>query len=251
MSMRGASWRRRFPSETAASQRILCVHGSRCPRTCVHTVKSDVPLDSVFVWFAVRCLSFVSVVPPPDQPTIAWRAVQTCRVTARITSTKYAGALRRNGVLGRDLKYRYPSIDLQCRLFQVCACAYEGCNIRNPFADAVQIGLEVYRQQIAVTTSGMELMGGGSRRLPCIVRNEDMGNWIWICEGLVIVFLTKTLPPTAVVGESGQRGRSDARASMQELATHPSSEKHLAQLKQENAHRSERRVIKCVSNSHS
>ena len=35
---------------------------------------------------------------------------------------------------------------------QVCACGYEGCNIRNPYADAVQIGLEVYRQHIAVTT---------------------------------------------------------------------------------------------------
>ena len=54
---------RAVPSETAASKRILCVHGSRCRGTCVHTVESDVPLDSVFVWFAVRCLSFVSVVP--------------------------------------------------------------------------------------------------------------------------------------------------------------------------------------------
>ena len=75
--------------------------------------------------------------------------------------------------------------------------------------------------------------------------------WATGSVGLVIAFLTETLPPTAVVGESGQRGRSDARASTQELATHPSSEKHLAQLKQENAHRSERRVIKCVSNGHS
>ena len=189
----------------------------------------------------------------PDQPTIAWRAVQTCRVTARSTSTKYAGALRRNGVLERHLKCAGTDVTsvrahlqslpelkiaLQCRFFQVCACGYEGCNIRNPHADAVQIGLEVYRQHIAVTTSGMELMDGGSRRLPCIVRNEVLGNCTWICEGLVIVFLTETLPPTAVVGESGQRGRSDARASMQELATHPSSEKHLAELKQENAHRS-------------
>ena len=75
--------------------------------------------------------------------------------------------------------------------------------------------------------------------------------WATGSVSLVIAFLTETLPPTAVVGESGQRGRSDARASTQELATHPSSEKHLAQLKQENAHRSERRVIKCVSNGHS
>ena len=51
------------PSETVASRRIRCVHGFRCRGSCVHTVKARVPLDSVLVWFAVRCLSFVSVVP--------------------------------------------------------------------------------------------------------------------------------------------------------------------------------------------
>ena len=97
-------------------------------------------------------------------------------------------------------------IALQCRFFQVCTCGYEGCNLRNPFADAVQIGLEVRGQHIAVTTSGIELTG--SRRLPCIVRNEVLGNCIWICEGLVIVFLTETLPPTAVAGERARQGEA-------------------------------------------
>ena len=45
------------PSETVASRRIRCVHGFRCRGSCVHTVKARVPLDSVLVWFAVRCLS--------------------------------------------------------------------------------------------------------------------------------------------------------------------------------------------------
>ena len=58
--------------------------------------------------------------------------------------------------------------------------------------DDVQIGLEVYRQHIAATASGMELMGGGSKRLPCNVKSDEMGYWIWICEGLVLVFLTET-----------------------------------------------------------
>ena len=138
-------------------------------------------------------------------------------------STKYQHevrwCLRRNGVLERHLKCTGTDVTsvrahlqslpelkiaLKCRLFQVCACGYEGCNIRNPFADAVQIGLEVYRQHIAVTTSGMELMAGGSRRLPCNVRNDEMGIRIGICEGLVIVLLTETLSQTAVVGERRQ-----------------------------------------------
>ena len=64
--------------------------------------------------------------------------------------------------------------------------------MRNPDADDVQIGLEVYRQHIAATTCGMDLMGGGSKRLPCNVKSDEMGYWIWISEGLVIVFLTET-----------------------------------------------------------
>ena len=55
-----------------------------------------------------------------------------------------------------------------------------GCNMRNPDADDVQIGLEVYRQHIAATTSGMEPMSGGSKRLPCNVKRDETGNWIWI-----------------------------------------------------------------------
>ena len=49
----------------------------------------------------------------------------------------------------------------------------------------------------------MELMSGGSKRLPCNVKSDEMGNWIWICEGLVIVFLT-------VVGEREQREKQCA-----------------------------------------
>ena len=75
-------------------------------------------------------------------------------------------------------------------LSQVCTCGVEGCNTRNPYADDVQVGLEMYRQHIAVTTSGMELMGGGSRRLWRNVRNDEVGTWTWICVGLVVVFLT-------------------------------------------------------------
>ena len=100
--------------------------------------------------------------------------------------------------------------DLHCSLFQVWKCGYEGCNICNPDPDDVQIGLEVYRQHIAATTSGMELMGGGSKRLPCNVKSDEMGYWIWICEGLVIVFLTETCHRLSVVGERRQRGRSNA-----------------------------------------
>ena len=60
----------------------------------------------------------------------------------------------------------------------------EGCSIRIPDADDAQVGLEVYRQHIAATTCRMELMSGGSKRLPCNVKSDEMGNWIWICEGL-------------------------------------------------------------------
>ena len=38
----------------------------------------------------------------------------------------------------------------------------------------------------------MELISGGSKRLPCNVKFDEMGNWIWICEGMVIVFPTET-----------------------------------------------------------
>ena len=80
----------------------------------------------------------------------------------------------------------------RCICDQVCTCGYEGCNIRNPYADDVQIGLEVYSQHIAVSTGGMELLDG-SKRLPRNVRNEEMGNCIRVCDGLVIVFQAETL----------------------------------------------------------
>ena len=48
------------------------------------------------------------------------------------------------------------------------------------------------------------------------VRNDKMGNWIWVCEGLVIVFLTETLGgfDASLVAEccrrrKRQKGRSD------------------------------------------
>ena len=62
--------------------------------------------------------------------------------------------------------------DLQCSLFHVFKCGYEGCNTRNPDADDVQIGLEVYRQHIAVTTGGMQPTSGGSKRLRCNESDE-------------------------------------------------------------------------------
>ena len=73
---------------------------------------------------------------------------------------------------------------LRCSLFQVCTCGYEGCMIRDPDADNVQTGLEVYRQHIALITSGMELMGGGSRRRPRNVRNDGPA-FVWVS---VLVF---------------------------------------------------------------
>ena len=107
-------------------------------------------------------------------------------------------------------------------MLQVWTCDYEGCNIRNPDADDVQIGLEVYRQHIAATTSGRELMGGGSKRLPCNVKSDEMGKWIWICEGLVIVFLTETRH-RLLSSVNGGRESSNARAFTQaeELTTPP------------------------------
>ena len=60
--------------------------------------------------------------------------------------------------------------------------------------DSVVYGsdLRVYRQYIAVTTGGMELTGGGSKRLPCNVKSDEVGYWIRICEGSVIVSLAET-----------------------------------------------------------
>ena len=99
--------------------------------------------------------------------------------------------------------------DLQCSLFEVWKCGDKACDIRNPDADDVQIGLEVYRQHIAATTSGMELICGGSKRLPCNVKSDEMGNWIWICEGLVIVFLTETCH-RLLSSVKGSREKQDA-----------------------------------------
>ena len=114
--------------------------------------------------------------------------------------------------------------DLQCSLFQVGTCGSEGCNIRNFEADDVEIGLEVYRQHIAVTTSGMELAGGGSRRLPRNVRHEEMGNWIWICEGLLIVFLTEMLGGinASLVTECCRQRKEAESEKRRVVATQPS-----------------------------
>ena len=112
--------------------------------------------------------------------------------------------------------------------------ATRDCNKRNLDADDVQIGLEVYRQHIAATTSGMELMGGGSKRLPCNVKNDEMDHWIWICGGLVIVFLTDTchrLLSSVKGGREGEAMRERPRKAV-ELAIHTFSEILLAALKQ-------------------
>ena len=80
-----------------------------------------------------------------------------------------------------------------------------------------------------------------------------MGNWIWICEGLVIVFLTEmrhTLLSSVKGSREGEAMRELPRKA-KELAIHPFSEILLAELKQENAHRSERRVTKSESSSYS
>ena len=86
-------------------------------------------------------------------------------------------------------------------------------------------------------TSGMELMSGGSKRLPCNVKSDEMGNWLWICESLVIVFLTETCH-RLLSSVKGSRERRNARASTQaeELAIHQFSDILLNELKQENAH---------------
>ena len=85
----------------------------------------------------------------------------------------------------------------------------------------VQIGLEVYRQHIAATNSGMELMGGGSKRLPCNV--------------------------SSVKGSRAREAMREILRKAEEIAIHPFSEQLLAELTQEIAHRRERRVIKSES----
>ena len=50
---------RAVPSATAASLRLRCAHDIRRRGRCVYTLNADVPLDSLLVWVAVRCLSFV------------------------------------------------------------------------------------------------------------------------------------------------------------------------------------------------
>ena len=114
-------------------------------------------------------------------------------------------------------------------------------------------GFEMCRQHIGATTSGMELMGGGNRRLLCNVKSDEMCYFIWICEGLVIVFLTDTCHRLRSSVKGSKRGTSNARASTQveELAIHPFSEIPLAELRKDNAHRNERRLIKSESDSYS
>ena len=60
----------------------------------------------------------------------------------------------------------------------------------------------------AVSISGMEPMGGGSNRLPCNVKSDEMGYWIWICEGLVIVFLTQTCHRVLSSAKGGRGGET-------------------------------------------
>ena len=90
---------------------------------------------------------------------------------------------------------------------------------------ATLMPLEVCRRHIAVTTSGMELVGGSSKRLPCNVKSVEMDHWIWICEGLVIMFSTETCRRLLSSVKRGREGRSNARASTQveDLAIHPFS----------------------------
>ena len=112
--------------------------------------------------------------------------------------------------------------DLQCSLFQVFTC-YERCNTRNLYADDAQIGLEVYRQHIVLTTSGMELTDWGSTTAAQCEKR--------ICEGLVIVFLTETLGGlNASLLADGCRRRKGGEATRvvactqaEELAIHPFS----------------------------
>ena len=118
--------------------------------------------------------------------------------------------------------------DLHCTLCQGCACGCKGWNIRNPHTDDAQFGLEVYGQHIAI---GMELMGGGSRRLPSNVKNDEMDNWIWICDGLVIVFLTEMLDGIKAslvtvrcrrrTGAEEEKRRVVASTQAEEFAIHP------------------------------
>ena len=125
-------------------------------------------------------------------------------------------------------------------------------------ANNVQTRFDMCRQHMDVATSGMKLMGEGSRRLPRSVRNDEMGNLIWICVGLVIVFLTGVLSgliPSLVTlcgrrrkGAEEEKRRVVACTEREELEVPPCSEILLAELQQESAHQSERRVLKSESN---
>ena len=50
---------RAVPSATVARLRPRCGYDFRRRRRCEYTVNVDVPLDSLLVWIAVRCPSFV------------------------------------------------------------------------------------------------------------------------------------------------------------------------------------------------
>ena len=122
----------------------------------------------------------------------------------------------------------------------------------------MQIAHEVYRRHIAVTVGGVELASGGSRRVPRNVTNDKMRNWI--CDGLVIVFLTETLDgfDASFVAECCRRQEAErekrrvvASTQAEELAIHPFPEILLAELQQEVAYRSESRVLKSESNGYS
>ena len=54
------------------------------------------------------------------------------------------------------------------------------------------------------------------------VKSDEMGNWIWICEGLVIVFLTETCHKLLSSVKGGrERSKRERLRKAEELAIHP------------------------------
>ena len=81
-----------------------------------------------------------------------------------------------------------------------------------------------------------------------------MGYEIWVCEDLVIVFLTETCHRIAVVSESGhEKQRVVMSTQTEELEIHPCPKEFSSGLQAAGvqAHLSERRVIKSVNTSYS
>ena len=82
--------------------------------------------------------------------------------------------------------------DLHGSLSQVCMCGYEECNTRDPMRSMYRMDLRCTDDTWPRPPVGMETEGGGCRRLPRNVRNDEMGYEIWVCEDLLIVFLIET-----------------------------------------------------------